>query len=477
MPGTIDLNFVTEDVFAGEFLQWGNSVANVTDLVDQAIAQSVSQGSQIGRLVIASHGATGSTGFVTFDAENAGAEVIDGSFSDPVCHPEINTQLERLGAHMGDESIIELRICEAGTGKNGDAAMQAIADLTGVPVTAPIGSISSLAALGGLLTGWKTVYPTSWGKGIEVSMWRGNPSAAPAELSSATTEPAGQYAPMADQTPPTGLMPPTGGEFVQTVIDNDEVALYEGEPISFDITDPNGLGTFARILAGITVVAVVTFGGIQLINGDDEPATTTVDSSVSGETSADDGQSDDSSDGDEIPLEAEDADPLPDDVETVLEAIDGLGDWEVPWEDATPIDPLRERDGVSAGQSMIDADIESMTIAIGPDGGEISLHTVGPAQAVQTEESSDLLIGVVVVQPDGQQWEIISRDDGETKVPSGVSPGNQVSSISGEWVDASTVMFLYTGIFIPPGSEITATAYLDIFGGLMVDILTLIVSG
>ncbi len=177
MPDPIDLNFVSEDVVGGEVLQWANTFVNVQDLVDQAISRA--GGKCIRRLVIASHGSTGSTGFMVFDVNLTGGQVIDGAFSGTVNGTEIGEHLARLKSHWCKKAIIEVRVCEFGTGDNGTTAMQALSDLAGVPVTAPMDSISSIAALGGLASNWKTVHPTDWNEPVEESFWRGDPDSPP----------------------------------------------------------------------------------------------------------------------------------------------------------------------------------------------------------------------------------------------------------------------------------------------------------
>lgn len=62
------------------------------------------------------------------------------------------TELQRLKAHFCKDPIIEFRVCRFGIGTNGQKAMQAVADAVGIPVTAPMGEISSLAAIGGVAT-------------------------------------------------------------------------------------------------------------------------------------------------------------------------------------------------------------------------------------------------------------------------------------------------------------------------------------
>src|SRR5438128_12667229 len=62
----VDLTFVSTDVWAGTWLQWGDSFDNVGDLVDKAIAK-LGLRKCLRRLIIVSHGAVGINGFVAFD--------------------------------------------------------------------------------------------------------------------------------------------------------------------------------------------------------------------------------------------------------------------------------------------------------------------------------------------------------------------------------------------------------------------------
>jgi hypothetical protein len=218
-PEAIDLNFVTTDVTGGTWLQWATNITNITDLVDKAIAQASGPPRKcIRRLVIAAHGAERTDGFTVFDANTAGMEYIDGGNSRSPLGPNVEAQLQRLRPYFCTEAIVELRVCRMGTGQNGERAMQLVADIVGVPVTAPTDSISSLAAIGGLATSWRMVYPADWGKQNDVSFWRGDPESKPppppaprpavegvAPITGQTVT--GQYVPLPGVNPPS-LTPP-----------------------------------------------------------------------------------------------------------------------------------------------------------------------------------------------------------------------------------------------------------------------------
>ncbi len=173
MPDAVDMNFVTSDVGLGEWLQWADEFSDVTDMVDQIIA-NLEPGQKIGRLVIAGHGADHTTGFFVFDPDTAGAEVIDATYPNRMFGANVEEQLARLRPYFDpNEGVVEFRVCESGTGTNGDIFTQRLADIVGVPVTAPTDSISSLAAVGGVTTDWKTAYPSYTGLPIQTGFWRG----------------------------------------------------------------------------------------------------------------------------------------------------------------------------------------------------------------------------------------------------------------------------------------------------------------
>lgn len=178
MPEPVDLNFVTTDVWGGSVLQWATKFTDVKHLVDQAIAK-LKPGQCIRRLVITGHGADHTDGFFVFDPDTSGAQLIDGGTKRQPISPSVVKEFQRLKAHFCKDAIIEFRVCRFGSGTNGQKAMQAVADAAGVPVTAPMGSISSLAAIGGLATDWRVAYPKSWGLSTRASFWRGGPTLPP----------------------------------------------------------------------------------------------------------------------------------------------------------------------------------------------------------------------------------------------------------------------------------------------------------
>lgn len=266
----IDLNFVTDDVQGGTWLQWAANVTNITDLVDQAIvAASGPPRKCIRRLVIAGHGAENTNGFTVFDANTSGVETIDGGNSREPVNPRVEEQLRRLRPYFCTEAIIEFRVCRFGTAESGERAMQLIADITGVPVTAPVDEISSLAAIGGLATSWRMVYPAGWGKANETSFWRGDPEGRPPAVTPApapaAAQPPSDIAPITERTV-TGQFVPLRGVNPPTLT----------PPSTLPSTLPAGprSGIGGRIAAGVAAGAllVAVLVGLGLSRGGGEPA-------------------------------------------------------------------------------------------------------------------------------------------------------------------------------------------------------------
>jgi hypothetical protein len=277
MPDPIDLNFVSEDVMGGELLQGANTFANVQDLVDQAISRS--NGKCIRRLVIAAHGSVGNTGFMVFDVNLTGGQVIDGTFSNRTVNgTEIGEHLARLASHWCKDAIIEVRVCEFGTGDRGTTAMQALSDLAGVPVTAPMDSITSIGALGGLASYWKTVHPTGWDEPVEETFWRGDPDSRPilpmpdpsiARVTGATvTNPA----PPPDTVKATGWRIPTAVAVTTVAVGIASFFFTRGgdQPVAAP-QPPPAENVVEETVVEETVEEVVPDNDIDVLVGEDDP--------------------------------------------------------------------------------------------------------------------------------------------------------------------------------------------------------------
>lgn len=266
MPEPVDLNFVTTDTMGGTWLQWADSFTDVKDLVDQAIAK-LKPGQCIRRLVIAGHGADHTTGFFVFDPETAGVETIDGGFSKtPLGSPNIEAQLSRLRPYFCPDAIVEFRVCEAGTGDNGTVFVETMAGILGVPVTAPTDSISSLAAVGGVTTSWKTARPGPTGTTVEESFWRGDGNEPP-------------LTPHDD-----GIAPITGATVPMRPVTAPPPATPVTTPASTATT--GGSSRTLRVAIAGAVAVLVIGAALFFSSGDDEPTTTATDDSVASTTTA-----------------------------------------------------------------------------------------------------------------------------------------------------------------------------------------------
>jgi hypothetical protein len=210
MSDSVDMTFVTLDVGGGTWLEWGSSITGITDMVDQAIAK-LGPGQCIGRLIICTHGAEGGA-FMVFDGTTKEEEVVNGRSIDP----KVKAELRRLSKYFCPDGVIELRCCLFGSGDKGKQAVQAIADLAGVAVTAPEDTINAIMFFGGIATTWVTALPSSRGIPVTTSFWRGH-GAAPSDAMAAgafAMEPAiPRYIPMPGlpSPPPPGpaVVPPS----------------------------------------------------------------------------------------------------------------------------------------------------------------------------------------------------------------------------------------------------------------------------
>src|SRR5258708_19558943 len=86
--------------------------------------------------MICSLGSVGADGFMGFDNDLTGSEVIDGGTKDPVAQ-SVRDELGRLRGRFCPDGVVEFRVCRFGAGKNGRKALQAIADITRANLTAP----------------------------------------------------------------------------------------------------------------------------------------------------------------------------------------------------------------------------------------------------------------------------------------------------------------------------------------------------
>jgi hypothetical protein len=209
---SVDMTFVTTDVGGGTWLEWGSSITDVTDMVNQAIAK-LGPGQCIGRLIICTHGSKAGA-FMVFDGETSGVEAINGG----EVAPTVQAQLRRLRTYFCPDGVIEVRCCLFGAGDKGKQAVQAIADLTGVAVTAPEDKIEAVMFFGGISVTWATAVPSSRGVPVTTSFWRGEgvpppPGDASAAGALAAIPAIPRYIPMPGLPPPAppgpAVVPPS----------------------------------------------------------------------------------------------------------------------------------------------------------------------------------------------------------------------------------------------------------------------------
>lgn len=148
---------------------------------------------------------------------------------------------------------------------------------------------------------------------------------------------------------------------------------------------------------------------------------------------------------------------------------DPVDDWE-PFPDADPINRERERGGVSAAEFQDAADLTGVSASSSAEGTEITVSHAGDAQAVQAASEGSYSQGLILMLSDGSRWEVIFRDDLSVKIVS--APAG--ATVSHQWITPQQVTFTLGGITLDASSTIEATVYLEIFGGLMVDIVRLI---
>ena len=150
---------------------------------------------------------------------------------------------------------------------------------------------------------------------------------------------------------------------------------------------------------------------------------------------------------------------------------DPTGDWQQ-WDTFDTIDRTRERNGVSAADFQDAADLVGVSVSATADATEVAVSHFGDAQAVQAADEGDFSQAIIIVLSDGTRLEVLFRDDGSVKI---VSPPPGVS-VTSEWITPQQVLFTLSGITIDVGSTIEATLYLEIFGGVMLDVVDIVTS-
>lgn len=200
----LDMNFVAQAVQGDGWASWGETFADLADLAAKIEAR-LQPGQRLGRLAIAAYSADHTSGFMAFDGGFASRERIDGLNQTPI-KPEVAAKLELLKPQLGDDSVVELRVAGIGQGDHGRKALQAVADVLGVPVRGPFAKAADLLPTLGHIDRWLVVYPRSRGGAVTVTGW--------VERAGEWTRPAAlAYVPIPGEAAPAAL-PASSGELV-----------------------------------------------------------------------------------------------------------------------------------------------------------------------------------------------------------------------------------------------------------------------
>lgn len=165
----LDLNFVAQAVQGDGWSAWGESFENLDDLAAKIEAR-LEGGRRLGRLAIASYSADHTSGFMAFDAGFTSRERIDGLNHTPI-KPEVAAKLGRLRPLLHEDAVVELRVAGIGNGEHGRKALQAAADVLGVPVRGPVAKAAELLPALGLVDRWLTLHPPEHGGAAIESRW------------------------------------------------------------------------------------------------------------------------------------------------------------------------------------------------------------------------------------------------------------------------------------------------------------------
>jgi hypothetical protein len=192
----LDLNFVARAVQGGGWADWGGSFENLADLAAR-ISARLQPGQRVGRLALAAYSADHTSGFMAFDAGFTSRERIDGLNQTPI-KPDVAAKLEQLKPLLDEDSVVEFRVAGMGQGDHGRKALQAVADLLGVPVRGPVAKAAAMMPALGRVEQWLTVYPRARGGAVVESGW--------IERAGERTRPATPaYVPVPGEEPPSAL--------------------------------------------------------------------------------------------------------------------------------------------------------------------------------------------------------------------------------------------------------------------------------
>jgi hypothetical protein len=158
----IDIHLVDKGVYNSILYPGSTPYADLADIVRILKARVGAHYDPTGRcgkcmrnINIWGHGATGG-GYIAFGPTDG---VVGNRRGATNLSPATVTGLQGVKALMCDDGHVYLNMCEAGKGKGGDNAMQRVADLVGVPVSAPESSIRGCRVFGGAMTSYKTKNP------------------------------------------------------------------------------------------------------------------------------------------------------------------------------------------------------------------------------------------------------------------------------------------------------------------------------
>lgn len=173
-PGPGEFHYASRP--AAAWLPGLPAVSGIGDAVDLTLA-ALGPGELVKRFAITTHTPAPYQGYVSFDG--ADAESIDGSIREQpgydhlqVIVPSVRAAFERLRPRLAPDAVIECHSAGFGLGESGRRAMRIMADLLGVEVRVAMCSTADLRASGGLVTRWRTVYPSAKGLEPVESAWR-----------------------------------------------------------------------------------------------------------------------------------------------------------------------------------------------------------------------------------------------------------------------------------------------------------------
>jgi hypothetical protein len=244
----LDLNFVAQAVQGGGWTHWGEPFENLADLASR-IAARLLPGQLVGRLAIAAYSADHTSGFMAFDSGFTSRERIDGLNQIPI-KPEVAAKLEQLKPLLDSDAVVEFRVAGMGQGEHGRKALQAVADLLGVPARGPVAKAAAMMPALGRIEQWLTVYPRTRGGAVVESTWT--------ERSGERTRPAvAAYVPIPDDEPSVG---PNAGDAGLSFVTESAAAWAPEATVVGGISDLVDKAIAGAAGAKITRLAITSLG-------------------------------------------------------------------------------------------------------------------------------------------------------------------------------------------------------------------------